>query len=524
MKVLVITGKLAEQSIRRQIKAINHEVKMLVLPVNVAAFITPKYVVKSLKDENLKSYDMIILPGTVNGDVTPVEEATGIKTFKGPLHSAELSLILNEELELSKTIPASELITDLRRERAKNEINEVELNWEEVLDAQGGILIGKRDAAIPVGNGFPMRVIAEIVNAPLLTSDEIKQRAIYYDTQEADIIDIGMLAGYPKPEKIPQIISIIRKAVDLPLSIDTLDPSEIKSSIEVGIDLILSLDAGNMESVAPNIGDEAVVVLPTNMSKSYLPHNFEERVRAQERNIEKANSFGITNLIADLVVEPLLNPGLLETLKAYQYYHKKHPKTPILFGIGNAVELIDADSTGVSSTLSALAREAGANMLHVPEHSVKARGNVNEMVRASRMMFLAQRRETMPKDLGIDLLILKEKRWKEEKYYREIEAGANVYDGIFDENFFPDETGWFKIQIDRINNLIVALHYPPGKTSPENIIKGKNAVDVYQTIIRNKFISELNHAAYLGSELEKAAIALELDRSYVQDEPVFNRI
>jgi dihydropteroate synthase-like protein len=400
----------------------------------------------------------------------------------------------------------------------------VELHWEDVLDAQGGILIGKRDVVIPVGNGFPMRVIAEIVNAPLLTSDEIKQRAFYYDAQEADIIDIGMLAGYPKPEKIPHIISTIRKAVDLPLSIDTLEPSEIKNSIDGGIDLILSLDAGNMDAVAPYIGDEAVVVLPTNMSESFLPHKAEERIKAQERNIEKAKSFGITNLIADLVVEPMINPGLLETLKAYQLFHRKYPKTPILFGIGNAIELIDADSTGVSSTLSALAREAGANLLHVPEHSVKARGNVNEMVTASRMMFLAQRRETMPKDLGIDLLVLKEKRWTEEKYNPENENCVNVFNGTLNENFLPDETGWFKIQVDRINKLIVALHYPSGKMNPENIIKGKNAVDVYQTIIRNKFISNLNHAAYLGSELEKAAIALKLERSYVQDEPIFNRI
>jgi dihydropteroate synthase len=44
---------------------------------------------------------------------------------------------------------------------------------------------------------------------------------------------------------------------------------------------------------------------------------------------------------------------------------------------------------------------------------------------------------------------------------------------------------------------------------------------VYQTIIREKLITKLDHAAYLGKELEKAAIALNLGRSYVQDEPLF---
>jgi len=36
---------------------------------------------------------------------------------------------------------------------------------------------------------------------------------------------------------------------------------------------------------------------------------------------------------------------------------------------------------------------------------------VTEAVEASRMMFLAERRGTLPKDLGVDLLVLKDKRW-----------------------------------------------------------------------------------------------------------------
>jgi dihydropteroate synthase len=60
--------------------------------------------------------------------------------------------------------------------------------------------------------------------------------------------------------------------------------------------------------------------------------------------------------------------------------------------------------------------------------------------------------------------------------------------------------------------------------SPGSIVKGTKAVDIYQTIIRNKLITKLDHAAYLGNELQKAEIALKLDRSYQQDEPLFSRI
>jgi dihydropteroate synthase len=86
----------------------------------------------------------------------------------------------------------------------------------------------------------------------------------------------------------------------------------------------------------------------------------------------------------------------------------------------------------------------------------------------------------------------------------------------------PDNAGWFKIQIDRNNNQILAIHYSPGIEDPVTIVKGTKAIDIYQTIIRNKLITNLEHAAYLGKELQKAEIALKLYRSYQQDEPLFN--
>ncbi len=42
-----------------------------------------------------------------------------------------------------------------------------------------------------------------------------------------------------------------------------------------------------------------------------------------------------------------------------------------------------------------------------------------------------------------------------------------------------------------------------------------------RAIIREGLMSKLNHAAYLGRELEKAEIAMRLGRSYVQDSAVF---
>jgi dihydropteroate synthase-like protein len=407
LRVLVVTGRLAEGSVRRYVQGHKFDVDVLTLPVSVAAFITPNGAVEALHD--VKGYDIILLPGTIRGDVTPVEEATGVPTFKGPSDAHELPLVIPflDQLQLSKTESASELLREFKEGRALKEIDELEASWREVLKEEGGFVIGCEGRQIAVGSAFPMRVIAEIVNAPTLDLEAVRKRAEYYRSQGADIIDIGMLAGTPRPEKIPAIIDAVHSSVDLPVSIDTLDPSEIEAAVSSGVDLVLSVDGGNMEAVAPYVEDMPVVVLPSNMKLGTLPPTAEERFAAMFRNILDAHDLGIRRVIADLVLEPALKPGLLESLRAYRLFRLVDETTPVLFGLGNATELIDADSTGVNALLTALAAEVGADLLFVPEHSVKARGSVRETATASRMMFLAGKRDALPKDLGLDLLVLK---------------------------------------------------------------------------------------------------------------------
>lgn len=520
MRVLVVTGALAEAEVRRHTEGLSHSVDVKALPVTVAAFITPGYAAKQLGGLDLSGYDMILLPGSVNGDVSPVEQATGVPTFKGPIHAADLHLVIRDDVVLSRTAPADALVADVIRSKALEEIEAVDRDWSRILEERGGLVLGRGERKVPVGPGFPMRVAAEIVNAPLLEPDEVTRRAAYYASQGADLIDVGMLARDPRPESIHGIVEAVRRATELPISVDSLEPKEIVAAVDLGVDLVLSLDAGNIEEVAPMLGDAAAVVLPTNMREGVLPRNSGERVEMMHQNMALAREHGAEKIIADLVVEPLLRPGLMEALKAYQLFHAEEPRTPILFGIGNVSELIDADSTGVIAAVAALAAEVGADMLHVPEYSVKNRGGVREAVEASRMMFLAESRGTLPKDLGVDLLVLKEKRWAEEPY-REYPEAEQIQ-GAPETGFSPDSKGWFKIAVDRELEEIAAIHYPPGEEEPDVVVKGRDSRAIYQTIIRGGLVSKLDHAAYLGKELEKAHIALVLGRSYVQERPLFS--
>ena len=58
------------------------------------------------------------------------------------------------------------------------------------------------------------------------------------------------------------------------------------------------------------------------------------------------------------------------------------------------------------------------------------------------------------------------------------------------------------------------------KNKVEKIIVGETGMEVFNTIIREKLASTLQHAADLGAELQKAEIALKQKVKYTQDDPL----
>jgi dihydropteroate synthase-like protein len=518
LKVLLITGALAEDAVRRYAKESSVETETLALKTAVAALLTPQAIADALKTTKLKGFNMILVPGLVRGETNVISKVTGIPAFKGPRYAADLSTVLDSvcEIQLSTTVSADDLLREKLQRKAMQEIEKTEKNRDELLKKPGSILIGN----LAVGKDFPMRVLAEIVDAALMDKKTIQQTAKRFVAAGADVVDIGMVAGESQPEKAKRVVEWVKQVVDLPVSIDTLDPAEIEAAVQAGADLVLSGDAGNIEEIALFASKVAVVIIPTNQRQGYFPKKAQDRVKYLEEIIEKAKKLGVTQCLADLILDPC---DVLESFLAFKEFAAKNPEVPLFVGVSNVTELMDADSVGVNAVLARLSSEAGASMLLATEKSDKAKGTVAEEVAAAKMMFLAKKRGAVPKDLGIDLLILKDKRVHEELYDKKLEAGAKVV--CASEKSEPsvlDSKGIFKISIDRTEGVLVALHYVSlDMTKPLNIIKGKTADSVYTKIVEKGLVSKLGHAAYLGSELAKAEIALRTGKEYLQDKMMF---
>ena len=56
---------------------------------------------------------------------------------------------------------------------------------------------------------------------------------------------------------------------------------------------------------------------------------------------------------------------------------------------------------------------------------------------------------------------------------------------------------------------------------PDVSINGNTAKEIYDMILKQGLISRMEHATYLGAELQKAEIAAKLSKNYLQDFPLF---
>ena len=80
-----------------------------------------------------------------------------------------------------------------------------------------------------------------------------------------------------------------------------------------------------------------------------------------------------------------------------------------------------------------------------------------------------------------------------------------------------DPAGYFVIMAmkGKEYSLLVEHYSNDGKLL--NIIEGKDAASICDTLIEKKLVSQMDHAAYLGRQLVKAELSLLSDLKYIQD-------
>jgi dihydropteroate synthase-like protein len=206
-----VTGRLAEHSLRKTVESLAQEIgfrySIDVLPITVAALMTPEWIAKRTKVPSEAT--RVLVPGYCSGDLAPLQQTVHVPVERGPRDLRELPRFF------------------------------------------GG-------ASTPTDYGsYDIEIIAEINHCPQLSLGEILAQAKQLADDGSDLIDVGCEPEGPWTG-VADVVRALRDSGHR-VSVDSLDPREIEPAVRAGAELILSVNSSNREA-ARDWGCEVVVV------------------------------------------------------------------------------------------------------------------------------------------------------------------------------------------------------------------------------------------------------------------------
>ena len=401
------------------------------MKITVAALMTTPWIARFL--EVPPGTDLVLIPGLCEGDPAVIAETAGggIAVEKGP--------------------------KDLRQ------IPEY---------------FGRAAAARTYGS-YDIEIVAEVNNAPRLARDALRREAEHYRASGADVIDVGCTPGREFPELGDVVHELV--AAGARVSVDSFDPTEIRTAVGAGAELVLSVNGSNLDVAREFAGTKArVVVIP----------DFGQGIETLEPSITALERWGVSYLI-DPVIEPI-GFGFMRSLERFAEVRRRYAGAPLLMGIGNLTELTAADTTGVHAMLLAICQELGVRAVLTTEVIPWARGAVREIDIARRLMYHAVTQQTPPKGVDDRLVTVKDPAILA---YTEAEL-RELQRAVTDPNF--------RIFTDRDTITVF---------NSETFVRGTDIHEIFSRL----GVEEATHAFYLGRELMKARLAVTLGKTYRQE-------
>lgn len=208
----------------------------------------------------------------------------------------------------------------------------------------------------------------------------------------ADIIVLG-LDRWDREAVTNYMEAVARCSRRYPVMADPGGVELMVEALEAGAHGGMSVTPGAVRGLPGHVRDEKAVV-----------------VLAMEDPGEAVRAAGLLSRpILDPVLQPLVWPGLsggLERLRALSAVWSG----PIMAGVNNVYELLDADATGSIPVLVGLAAEMGVSIVLATEESAKSYGAVLLARMSADLASLALYYRSPPKDYPIRLLIARDKR------------------------------------------------------------------------------------------------------------------
>jgi hypothetical protein len=324
---------------------------------------------------------------------------------------------------------------------------------------------------------YSVQIMAEIQDALRLDEAALLARAAYYRQNGAEVVDLGITPG-SSAGQVAQAVARL-KETGYRVSVDSLDAAIIQEADAAGADYILSLNSSNL-ALGRRLQATPVVIPDEDGDVTTL-----------WANAEQLWQWGL-----DPILDPIVQPigfGFSRSLADLYRTRERYPQARLMMGSHHLSEMTDADSTGINALLLGIAQELQVAFVLTTEVAPWARGTVRELDIARRLMHYALDQGIPPKRLEEGLLTIKDSRPKyaDQEMVRELQAALTD----LNVRIFVGEQ-----QIYAFNAAVFAA-----------------GADI-DAIFAQLGIEDAGHAFYLGRELTKAQLALQLGKHYEQDQ------
>ncbi|OYP37997.1 DUF6513 domain-containing protein [Rhodopirellula sp. MGV] len=344
-----------------------------------------------------------------------------------------------------------------------------------------GQLFGEQSEPIALDR-YDIEIIAEINHAPRQNVAEVLAIAKRLVADGADRIDIGCDPASPTRRIGDYVAALVDEGIRV--SIDTFDPMEARLAIDAGATLVLSVNSSNRH-LAKDWGTEVVVIpdSPSNLDSLDATVEFLSRQNVPMR--------------LDPILEPI-GAGLADSLMRYWDTRRRYPELPMMMGIGNLTELSDVDSAGVNLILLGICQELRIESVLTTQVINWAQTSVRECDAARRLVHASVQRGTPPKNMSDALVMLRDSRQTP-----------------FSPEMFEELAQTIKDNNYRLFAQDGLLHLVTRKLH----LSDPDAFLLFDQLLRQPISDNVDagHAFYLGYELAKATIALQLGKQYNQD-------
>jgi dihydropteroate synthase-like protein len=329
---------------------------------------------------------------------------------------------------------------------------------------------------------YDIEILAEINHAPRMTDAEILAMARHFADSGADFIDLGCIPG----ESWSRVGDVVRLllAEGHRVSIDSFEKREVESAVKHGAELVLSCNSTNIDWVSKL--DAELVAIPE------TPFDI-ERLETTIETLDRKN--------ARFRIDPIIEPigfGFAKSLYRYYEARRRWPDIEIMMGIGNITELTEVDSAGVNFILAAICQELKIHSVLTTEVINWGQSAIREFDIARRHVRYSVEEQSLPKHVDSSLVMLRDASARE-----------------MGEDVLQDLAGQLKDPNYRIFSERGELHV----MNRDGYWRGTDAFELFARVraAADNSLDE-GHAFYLGYELCKAATALVLGKSYIQDQ------